>query len=110
MKHCMEMWSRTQWLLLALKCIELLRLHKADAFSINRFEIILCSDCTVEPLGGGKQKNHEFCMRYLVKCDVSSKMNYIYDQKNALDVDLGLVYNVATVWSHSSKYMRLHIF
>lgn len=110
MKHYMEMWSRTQWLLLALKCIELLRLHKADAFSINRFEIILYSDCTVGPLGGGKQKNHAFCMRYLVKCDVSSKIKYIYDQKNALDVDLGLVYNVATVWSHSSKYMRLHIF
>lgn len=30
------------------------RLHKADTFSVKRFEIILYSDCTVESHGGGE--------------------------------------------------------
>lgn len=60
------------------------RLHKVDVFSVNRFEIILHSDYTLEPLGGGEQKIHEFCILYLVKSRVSSKLKWSYKQKKCL--------------------------
>lgn len=86
------------------------QLHKADAFPFYRFEMILCSTYIVESLGGDKKNIWGFCMLYLLKCEVSSKLKLIHKKKKVLIVDLGWFYCIDAVWCHSNKSMRLHVF
>lgn len=71
-KHCTDKQSRTQQLLnIRIKvytCSDK-RLHKADVFSVIRFEMMLCSGYVVEKVGGYEQKMIEFFVCFV--CVVS---------------------------------------